>query len=193
MATNNKRQADYPIDPVYIERWSPRAFSTKEVEKEKLHSIFEAARWAPSAANWQPWHFIYATKEEDKEKFLSFIFEGNVEWCHRAPVLLAVVSKTTRNEEGDPNHFHAFDTGTAWGYLTLEATRQGLITHGMGGFDGEKAKEVLGLPDEYEVQAVVAIGYHDPDAPLSEKNKEREVPSDRRPQSEFVFEGKFQE
>lgn len=191
MGGTKQRQAEHEIDPIYIKRWSPRAFSTKEVEKEKLHRIFEAARWAPSVANWQPWYFVYAKSEEDKKQFLSFIFEGNVEWCQYASVLLAVISKTTRNEEGDPNHFHAFDTGTAWGYLTLEATRQGLIAHGMGGFDREKAKQVLGLTDEYEVQAVVAIGYHDPQAPLSAKNKEREFPSDRRLQSEFVFEGTF--
>lgn len=191
MGVTKQRRADHEIDPIYIKRWSPRAFSTKLVEQEKLHKIFEAARWAPSAANWQPWHFIYAKTKEDKEQFLSFIFDGNVEWCQHAPVLLAIVSKVTRNEAGDPNDFHVFDTGTAWGYLTLEATRQGLITHGMGGFDREKAKKVLALPADYEVQAVVAIGYHDPNAPLSDKNKEREFPSDRRPQSEFVFEGTF--
>lgn len=191
IGATKQRKADYEIDPIYIERWSPRAFSSKQVEQEKLHKIFEAARWAPSAANWQPWHFIFARSDEDKKRFLSFIYEGNVEWCQHAPVLLAIVSKTTRNEQGDPNHFHAFDTGTAWGYLTLEAKRQGLITHGMGGFDREKAKEILALPDNYEVQAVVAIGYHDPDAPLSDKNREREFPSNRCPQSDFVFEGSY--
>lgn len=185
------RQADYEIDPIYVMRWSPRAFSNKEVEQEKLNSLFEAARWAPSAANWQPWRFVYAKTEESRAKFLLFINENNVEWCKNAPVLLAIVSKKTRNEAGDLNHFHAFDTGTAWGYLTLEAARQGLITHGMGGFDRHKAKEVLQIPEEYDVQAVVAIGYHDPNVELSERNKEREVPSDRHPIENFVSEGMF--
>src|SRR5699024_11031571 len=81
MGVTKQRRADHEIDPIYIKRWSPRAFSTKQVEQEKLHKIFEAARWAPSAANWQPWHFIYAKTKEDKEQFLSFIFDGNVEWC----------------------------------------------------------------------------------------------------------------
>src|SRR5690625_22207 len=191
MSTTMIRKADHQIDPIHLERWSSRAFATTPVEDAKLDSIFEAARWAPSAANWQPWHFVYAQKQADLEKFHSFINENNVEWCKRAPVLVAVISKLTRNEEGDANPFHAFDTGTAWGYLSLEAHRQGLLTHGMGGFDREKAKEVLNIPEEYEVQAVVAIGYHDPEAPLSEKNQAREVPSDRNPLETFLFEGSF--
>src|SRR5690625_2675964 len=191
MDISKYRQADYNINPIYIERWSPRAFSRKEVEDEKLFSVFEAARWAPSAANWQPWRFVYAKTEKDLNKFYSFIHEGNIEWCKNAPVLFAVASKTTRNEKGDRNPTHAFDTGTAWGYLTLEAKRQSLIKHGMGGFDRKKAKEVLQLPEEYEVQALAAIGYHDPDVELSERNREREKPSNRKPINEIVFEEKF--
>lgn len=187
------RKADYDINPIYLERWSPRAFSSKQIEEEKLLALFEAARWAPSAANWQPWRFVYAQTEEDLAKFYSFINDNNVEWCQKAPVLLAIISKKTRNEKGDANHFHAFDTGTAWGYLTLEASRQGLIVHGMGGFNKEKAKEVLNIPEEYEVQAVAAIGYHDPNTELSEKNKQREFPSDRNRVKDFTFEGKFME
>ncbi|MEI3605533.1 nitroreductase family protein [Pseudogracilibacillus sp. SE30717A] len=185
------RQANHTIDSIYLNRWSPRGFSNREVEEEKIYSIFEAARWAPSAANWQPWRFVYAQTEEDRNKFLSFIYEGNIEWCKNAPVLVAIISKTTRNEEGAPNVTHAFDTGAAWGYLSLEASRQGLITHGMGGFDRVKAKEVLNIPEEYEVQALFALGYHDPDAKLSDQHREREVPSGRNPVSSFLFEGTF--
>lgn len=185
------RQADYDIDPIYIKRWSPRSFSSKQVEKEKLNAVFEAARWAPSAANFQPWRFVYAQTEADREKFLSFINEGNVEWCKNAPILVAIISKTTRNEEGAPNITHAFDTGTAWGYLTLEATRQGLITHGMGGFDRKRAKEVLNIPKEYDVQAVFALGYYDPNVELPEHHEKREKPSDRNPIHSFLFEGEF--
>lgn len=132
MDTVTARKAAHKIDPIYLERWSSRKFSNQPVESDKLHSIFEAARWAPSASNWQPWHFVYTQEEKDLKKFHSFINDSNVEWCQRAPVLVAVVSKLTRNEEGDPNPFHSFDTGTAWGYLSLEAHRQGLLTHGMG-------------------------------------------------------------
>ena len=191
MTVQTKRKAAYAIDEAYINRWSPRAFSTKEVEEEKLNAIFEAARWAPSAANWQPWNYIVARKEEDRATFLSFINENNVEWCKRAPVLVLAISKKTRNEEGDPNPWHAFDAGTAWGYLSLEAYRQGLITHGMGGFDKEKARELLEVPAEYDINAVVAVGYHDPTTVLSDRNQQREVPSDRKPIESFVFEGKF--
>ena len=191
MTVQTKRKAAYAIDEAYINRWSPRAFSTKEVEEEKLNAIFEAARWAPSAANWQPWNYIVARKEEDRATFLSFINENNVEWCKRTPVLVLAISKKTRNEEGDPNPWHAFDAGTAWGYLSLEAYRQGLITHGMGGFDKEKARELLEVPAEYDINAVVAVGYHDPTTLLSDRNQQREVPSDRKPIESFVFEGKF--
>lgn len=190
----NNRKMEHPIDPIYLQRWSPRAFSTKPIAKEKLNAIFEAARWAPSAANFQPWRFVIVEKKEDKDKFLSFVNETNVEWCKHAPVLVAIISKTTRNEAGDLNITHAFDTGAAWAYLTLEATRQGLITHGMGGFDRQKAKKVLQIPEEYDVQAITAIGYHDPNAELlPEKFKDREVPSTRNSIEDFVFEGKFNE
>ncbi|MEI3611576.1 nitroreductase family protein [Pseudogracilibacillus sp. SO30301A] len=191
MEIEKYRQADHNINPIYLKRWSSRAFSKKSVEQEKLNSIFEAARWAPSAANWQPWRFVYAQTEADRGNFLSFINENNVVWCKNAPVLVAIISKTTRNEEGDPNITHAFDTGTAWGYLTLEATRQGLITHGMGGFDRKKAKEVLQVPEEYEVQAIFALGYYDPNVELPEHLEKREKPSDRNPIDTFVFQGEF--
>ncbi len=185
---------DHDINPIYLQRWSPRAFSKNRVEREKLHAIFEAARWAPSAANLQPWRFIFVESKQDKKRFLSFVNEINVEWCQHAPVLMAMVSKTTRNDQGAKNITHAFDTGTAWGYLTLEATRQGLITHGMGGFDRIKAKEVLSIPEEYDVQAIAAIGYHHHSTEnLSENNKKREFPSNRKKINEFVFEGSFAE
>lgn len=193
MKVMNTREAHHDIHPIYTERWSPRAFSNKPIEDHKLNSVFEAARWAPSAANWQPWRFIIAKTKEDRNKFLSFINENNVEWCKEAPVLALIISKKTRNDKGDPNFFHAFDTGTAWGYLTLEANRQGLITHGMGGFNPESAREELQIPDEYDIQAVFAMGYHDPDANLSERNRKREVPSGRIPISDLVSEGTFTE
>lgn len=191
MEKTEARKAAYDIDPIYIKRWSPRAFSDKTVEDAKLNSVFEAARWAPSAANKQPWHFIVAKTEEDRKKFQTFIFDSNVEWCQHAPVLVVVASKKVWDNEGRPNVTHAFDTGTAWGYLSLEANRQGLITHGMGGFNREMAKEVLNIPEEYDIQAVIAIGYHDPEKVLSEKHQQREFPSDRKLIEEFISEGSF--
>lgn len=186
------RKADYEIDSIYIKRWSPRAFSDKKVTEEVLFSLFEAARWAPSAANIQPWHFIFARSEKDRKKFLSFINDGNVIWCDKAPVLVAVISKET-TESGRMNSSHAFDTGTAWGYLSLEAARKGLIAHAMGGFDHQKAKEVLQLPDNYTVHAMIAIGYQGSKDMLAEQLKEREKPSTRKKINEFISEGSFKE
>lgn len=152
------RSAAYEIDPVFLNRWSPRSFKEDQVPDDVLFSLFEAARWAPSASNEQPWRFIVARTAEDKQRFYPFIAEGNRIWCEKAPVLALILSKTVSGR-GTFNRAHAFDAGAAWGYLALQATKLGLITHAMGGFDPEKAKEVLGVPDDYELHAVIAIGY----------------------------------
>ncbi|HZG85775.1 nitroreductase family protein [Paenibacillus sp.] len=183
------RQPAYDIDPVFIQRWSPRSFANKDVPEETLFSLFEAARWAPSANNMQPWRFIVARTKEDLETFHSFILPGNLAWCQNAPAL-AVLASATTTERGD-NRAHAFDAGTAWGYLALEATRQGLVTHAMGGFDREKARAALGLPDDVEPQIVIAIGYRGEKEALPENLQEREQPNGRRPLNETVFEGGF--
>ncbi|SDJ99569.1 nitroreductase family protein [Sediminibacillus albus] len=186
------RKAQYDIDPLFINRWSPRSFKAdKEVPEDVLLSIFEAARWAPSALNIQPWKFILARTKKDREKFNSFIMEGNRIWCEKAPVLALIISKKTNDKIGD-NATHAFDTGAAWGYLSLQASQKGLITHPMGGFDREKAREVLNIPEDYAIHAVVAIGYQGEKEALPEKLQEREQPSDRRPLQESIHEGTFQ-
>jgi nitroreductase len=186
------READHEIDSVFLNRWSPRSYKSDPVPDEVLFSLFEAARWAPSGSNEQPWRFILARTQEDKERFYPFIAEGNRIWCEKAPVLVLIVSKTI-SSRGTHLRSHAFDAGTAWGYLALEATRQGLITHAMGGFDPEKAREVLGIPAEFEPQAVIAIGYQGEKEALPENLQEREKPSARRDLSETVFEGIFKE
>jgi len=183
------RQPAYNIDPVFIQRWSPRSFADKDVPEETLFSLFEAARWAPSALNLQPWRFIVARTKEDLETFHSFILPGNLAWCRNAPALAVLASMTT-SDRGD-NRAHAFDAGTAWGYLALEATRKGLITHAMGGFDREKARAALGVPDDVELHVVIAIGYQGEKEALPETLQEREQPNGRRPLNETVFEGSF--
>ncbi|CDO03167.1 malonic semialdehyde reductase [Oceanobacillus picturae] len=190
---NQFRKTRYDIDPIYIKRWSPRSFSNQKVSEEVLSSVFEAARWAPSAANVQPWRFVFASSEQDKEIFLSFIDEGNVVWCKNAPVLIAVISKMEEERFGGNNPAHAFDTGTAWGFLSLEAARKGLITHAMGGFNKEKAKEALSIPDGYQVHAIVALGYQGEKSSLEEAYQKREVPSPRNEVETFVSEGVFRE
>lgn len=187
----NRRQTNHKIDPIYLERWSPRSFANEPVEQVKLDRIFEAARWAPSAANWQPWHYIVAQTDEDRKRFLSFIYEGNTVWCMHAPVLVAILSKKIRNEAKDVNVTHAFDTGASWGFLALEAARQGLITHAMGGFDKDKAAIELNIPEEYSIQAIFAVGYQGEKAQLPEAYQARELASDRKPLEEMITYGRF--
>ncbi|HLR69469.1 nitroreductase family protein [Virgibacillus alimentarius] len=187
------RKASYDIDPIYTKRWSPRSFLNKSVPEDVLHSIFEAARWAPSAANIQPWRFIIARTEEDRKKFLDFMFDGNAIWCDKAPVLVAVVSKTVSEFTKGYNPSHAFDTGTAWGYLALEAARKGLASHAMGGFHKDKAKEILNIPEDYTVHAIIAVGYRGDKQTLPEKFQDREQPSNRNEIEMFISEGAFEE
>ncbi|MBO0991702.1 nitroreductase family protein [Bacillus sp. SD088] len=189
MNAKDHRKAIYNIDPIFLERWSPRAFSQKEIPEELLNGILEAASWAPSAANIQPWRFIIARKNEDRNHFYSFINEGNLTWCKKAPVLILVMSKTSTDR--GPSVSHAFDAGTAWGFLSLEAAKKGVITHAMGGFNRDKAREELGISAEYQLHAVVAVGYLGEISELSEEHQLREKPSDRRPLKETVFEGTF--
>jgi nitroreductase len=184
------RKASYEVDPVFLNRWSPRSFKSDPIPDEVLFSLFEAARWAPSANNEQPWRFILARSKEERERFYPFIADGNRVWCEKAPVLALILSKTV-NAKGVNNRAHAFDAGAAWGYLALEAARRGLIAHAMGGFDPDKAREVLKVPDEYELHAVIAIGYQGEKDALPEQLQEREKPSGRRELSETVFKGVF--
>lgn len=184
------RQAGFEIDPVYLKRWSPRSFAEKPVKEELLLSLFEAARWAPSANNEQPWRFIVARTETERTAFLSFINDGNRLWCAKAPVLALVLS-LTHNSRGRPSRTHAFDTGAAWGYLALEAARKGLVSHAMGGYDPVKAREMLNIPEQYDTHAVIAIGYQGETESLAPNLQEREKPSDRRNTIDSLFAGTF--
>jgi nitroreductase len=185
------RQADHEIDPVFLNRWSPRAFSEEPVEEEVLLSVFEAARWAPSSNNEQPWRFVIARTPRDRERFLEFLAPANQVWAKHAPVLLVILAKRTFSHNGAPNKVHQFDAGCAWGYIALQALQNGLITHGMAGFDNDKAREILGVPEDFDVMAVVAIGKRGEKSELPEKLQEREVPSKRRPLAETMMEGGF--
>ncbi|MFC4403015.1 nitroreductase family protein [Gracilibacillus xinjiangensis] len=182
---NDFRKANYPIDEMFLNRWSPRAFSGKAVEEEVLMSILEAARWAPSGSNKQPWRFVVASEKEEREKFNQFIMEGNLVWCKIAPVYALIIS----DSEASPSH--VFDAGAAWGFLSLQAMKNGLITHAMGGIYKDKARELLNIPEKYTIHAVVAIGYQDDVSVLEEAYQEREKPSERRSLSETIIKGSF--
>ncbi len=185
------RQADYPIDPVFLNRWSPRAFSSETIDEETLMSVFEAARWAASSNNEQPWRFIIARSEEDRKKFLDFLAPANQVWAKNAPVLVVLIAKKTFSHNGNPNRTHQFDVGTCSGYMSLQATMNGLYAHGMAGFDPEMARATLGVPSDFEIMAVFAIGKRGDASLLPEDVAKREVPSGRRPVAESIMEGHF--
>ncbi|WP_152404477.1 nitroreductase family protein [Paenibacillus cellulositrophicus] len=186
-----QRKSEYPVSPLFLNRWSTRAFSTRKVSDQDLYTILEAAHWAPSSYNDQPWRFIVAKTEEQLSKFHSFLNEFNLTWASSAPVLIVVASDKLR-ENGDPNGAHAFDAGAAWASLAIQATILGLHTHAIGGFDRNKAREILNVPDHLELHAVIALGYLGDKSVLPEAIQQREVPNDRRPLNELVFEGEFE-
>lgn len=185
------RAAEHEVDAIFLNRWSPRAFSSEPIDDETLRRVFEAARWAPSSFNEQPWRFLFARSEEDRQRFVDFLMPANQVWAKDAPVLIVVVSKKTFTHNGSPNMVHQFDAGCAWGFLSLAALQNGLITHGMAGFDRDKARETLNVPDDFEIHAVIAFGKHGDAAQLPEDVRKREVPSNRRVQNETFFEGQF--
>ncbi len=185
------RQPDHAVEPAFVNRWSPRAFSPEPIDEETLMSLFEAARWAASSYNEQPWRFLLARSESDRAKFLEFLIPMNQEWAKHAPVLVLTASKKTFSMNGQPNSVNQFDAGTASGYLTLQASKLGLISHGMAGFDRDRARTVLNVPDDFDLLAVFAIGKHGDKSILPPAMQEREIPSGRRPVSESVMEGGF--
>lgn len=187
-----QRNPEHDIDPLFVNRWSPRAMTGEPLDEDEFLPLFEAARWAPSAYNNQHWRFVYATREDDEwETFVDLLTEGNRTWADDAAVLAVIVSKTTFDHNGEPAPVHSFDTGAAWENLALEGARRDLAVHGMAGFDYERAAEELDVPEEYEVEAMVAIGKRAPPETLPEDLQEREQPSDRKPLEEIVHQGGF--
>lgn len=183
---------DYPIEEILRRRWSPRAFSDRNLEAEKLLSLFEAARWAPSSFNEQPWSFILATKETPAEhaQLLNCLTEKNQQWARLAPVLMVSFASLNFEKTGKPNR-HAFhDVGLAVGNLLVEATALGLFVHQMAGFSVDKVREAYHVPEDFEPVAAIAIGYAAEPEVLPETFREQETgPRKRKPISSFVFEG----
>jgi nitroreductase len=191
MKTINNRTTKYPIDDIFLKRFSPRAMSGENITKEELMTLFEAARWAPSASNIQPWKFIYVMRETPEfEKMLSLLVPFNRDWCLRVSTLVLIISNKLTSK-GTLSVSHSFDAGSAWENLALQATTMGLIAHGMAGFDYDKAKTEFNIPEDYSVEMMIAIGKHGKMEDLSEPLRERETPSDRKPLEEIIFEGKL--
>jgi len=190
--TDQLSATQYPIEEVLRQRWSPIAFSDQAVEPEKLRSVLEAARWAPSSYNEQPWSYIVATQDNPDEfsPLLGCLAEGNQAWAKNAPVLMLSVAKLTFERNGVENR-HAFhDVGAASANLAIEATAQGLVIHQMAGFDVPKAKQTYGIPDGYDSVAAIALGYLGDPQTLSESMQQRQsAPRTRKPLDQFVFTG----
>ena len=190
MKTVNGRTAEFDIDDLFLNRWSPRAMSGEEITEEQLMTLFEAARWAPSSGNTQPWRFIYALKSDPEyQQLFNLLDEGNQEWCKNASALVLTISYH-KDRWGD-NKTHSFDAGAAWENFALQGSLMGLVVHGMGGLDRQRAKEEYQIPEDYTVEMMIAVGLPGDKSVLSEKNADRENPSPREPLEKFVFKGVF--
>ena len=187
------RKPENNIYEIFLNRWSPRAMSGEEIEENILFQLFEAAKWAPSANNNQPWRFIYARRNTKQwDTFFDLLAEGNKNWAQNAAALIVVISKTTF-DNGKHARTHSFDAGAAWENLALQGSIMDLVTHGMQGFDYDKAKEVLGVPDDYQVEAMIAVGKKGNKEDLPLHQQEREFPSARKSIAEIAMEGVFKE
>ena len=190
------RQPTYPIDPMFLDRWSPRAFDGSPIREDEVLKLIEAARWAPSAFNVQPWRFLYALRDDAKwPLFLELLIPFNQSWASSASALIFILSdREMRNADGSPredSYTHSFDAGAAWAQLALQARCDGLYAHGMSGFDVGKATERLGVPADYRIDAVVAVGRLGDPTTLPEGLREREQPSARTPLDQIAFAGTF--
>lgn len=186
------RKSDYPINPLFLKRWSPRAMTGEPLSERELMTLFEAARWAPSTYNEQEWRFLYANKNGSQwNTFLGLLMQANQVWCNNASVLVVVLSKKTFTLNGKVNPVHTFDAGASFENLALQGAEMGLVVHGMAGFDRDKARKELNVPEDFNVEAMIAIGKPgDPDS-LPPELRDREKPSDRKPIKDIVREGVF--
>ena len=191
------RQSDYPIESLFLERWSPRSFDGSALPQRDLETMLEAGHWAPSAFNSQPWRFLYAHRGDAHwETFLGCLVPFNQSWAKEAAVLIYVLSDTlpfTDRTTGEPapSLTHSYDAGAAWGYLALQAWRMGYYAHGMSGIELDKARVELKVPERYVINAAAAIGRIGDPSTLPEKLRARETPSGRDTLADVAFHGPF--
>jgi len=192
MDISDFRKPDFDIDQIFLNRWSPRSMSGDEISRDVLFSLFEAARWAPSSNNNQPWRFLYARRNTDYWPiFFDLLTEQNKIWAKNAAVLIVVISKKTFDYNEKPARTHSYDAGAAWENLALQGSLKALVIHGLQGFDYDGALRTLNIPDVFQVEAMIAIGKPGKKEDLPEGLKEREMPSPRKKLSEIVMEGNF--
>lgn len=187
------RKADFPIESLLIDRWSPRAMSGEEISNEELMRLFEAARWAPSSFNAQQWRALYAHRNgEHWSTFFELLVDANKVWAKNAAVLVLFIARKTFEYNNEPSITHSYDAGAAWENFALQGSHQGLVVHGMEGFDYDRARKELHIPDEFQVAAMAAVGKPGPKGSLPKKLQERESPNDRRKVTDSIREGPFQ-
>ena len=185
------RKSEHAIDSVFIDRWSARAMSGEALSEAELMLLFEAARWAPSSMNYQPWRMLYALRDSAYwPLFLGLLTERNQTWARQAGALVVFISKT-RFDDGRPCVTHSFDAGAAWENFALQASEKHLVVHGMQGFDYARARRELNIPEEFHVDAMAVVGKPGDKAALPEGLRARELPSDRRALTEIAREGRF--
>lgn len=186
------RKSEYSVHPLILNRWSPRSMTGEEMPEKELMALFDAARWAPSSYNNQPWRFLYARRNtKEWPLFFNLMGEFNQGWTKNAAVLGVSISRKDFEHNEKPARTHSYDTGASWMALALEGAYRGYVVHGMEGFDFDKAKKDLAIPDNYQVEAMFAIGIRAPTANLPPELQKREAPSLRKNIPEFAIEGKF--
>jgi nitroreductase len=189
------RQPEHPVAAQFTTRWSPRAFTGRVLSEAEVLSLLEAARWAPSASNHQPWRFVWAQRGEDGFAAIHECLTGNnLVWAGNAGALVVVVSRdsfTNRDGAEVPNRTAGFDTGAAWMSLALQAQSMGLVTHAMGGFDKDRLIPAVRLPLGHTLHCVVAIGEQGPAESLPDDLRAREKPSGRKSVTEIAVRGRF--
>lgn len=182
-----EREFNYPIMKEIKERWSPRAFSEETIPEEQIMALLEAARYAPSCFNEQPWRFLVASREDELKTMRNLLTKKNQRWASKAPVLILIITHRFFSYDRRINLWAHFDTGTAWGYLSLEAQKRGLITHGMAGFRRKETREALKISEDFDIIAVVAVGKMGNRSVLDEEFRKEEFPNTRRPIHDTVW------
>ncbi len=196
MTSANGRTSDLPVDPLFLERWSPRAYDNQPLSDGEVMTLLEAARWAPSSYNSQPARLLYAKRGTPHwDRFLDLLVPFNRSWAERAGLLIVVVSNSLMLPPGQdkpvPSHSHSFDAGAAWMGLALQATRMGLQAHAMVGFDMDRAFAELNVPQGHRVEAAIAVGRPGDKSVLPDALRGREQPNTREPLSKIALEGGF--
>jgi nitroreductase len=189
---SEKRKADHPIESLILDRWSPRAMSGEKIEPNELMRLFEAARWAPSSFNAQQWRALYARRESEHwPAFFNLLVEANQAWARNAAALVVFISRKNFEYNNEQSITHSYDCGAAWENFALQGFRQGLVVHGMQGFDYERARTELKIPDQFQVEAIAAVGKPGDPSTLPDKLRAKESPNDRRKLNESICEGPF--